>query len=229
MGAVLIQSTETGEVRELPRRLQYAFQLLKTAEVRTIATATPPAGTLYNPITSPDGRTLFYLRFGGGPSQPNGILARDLQTGDERMVYVGSPQRLNFAMSPDGRQLAFIPFDPPKGSSLVVMPAEGGEPRVLHRRAEGGDFGIFDGLVWTPDGRHLLFVQDSVLFKIPVTGGEPQPLLTFQQRGNPSAAARMPQMYKVRMHPDGRRIAFNAGEGKAEVWVMENLPSARPE
>lgn len=25
------------------------------------------------------------------------------------------------------------------------------------------------------------------------------------------------------MHPDGQRIAFNAGKLKAEIWVMENL------
>jgi hypothetical protein len=25
------------------------------------------------------------------------------------------------------------------------------------------------------------------------------------------------------VHPDGRRIAFTAGEAKEEVWVMENI------
>jgi hypothetical protein len=31
----------------------------------------------------------------------------------------------------------------------------------------------------------------------------------------------------VRLHPDGRRIAFTSGERKSELWVLENLLPAR--
>jgi hypothetical protein len=27
----------------------------------------------------------------------------------------------------------------------------------------------------------------------------------------------------MKLHPDGRRIAFRAGESRGEVWVMEGL------
>jgi hypothetical protein len=27
-----------------------------------------------------------------------------------------------------------------------------------------------------------------------------------------------------RLHPDGSRIAFSAGEGKAEIWMIQNIP-----
>ena len=33
----------------------------------------------------------------------------------------------------------------------------------------------------------------------------------------------MPGLRYVRLHPDGRRIVFNAGRTHDEVWVMENL------
>jgi hypothetical protein len=38
----------------------------------------------------------------------------------------------------------------------------------------------------------------------------------------------MEGLTSLRVHPDGRRIAFSAGQrDKAEVWVMENfLPAA---
>jgi hypothetical protein len=32
----------------------------------------------------------------------------------------------------------------------------------------------------------------------------------------------------LRRHPDGRRIAFAAGETKDELWVMENFLPAAP-
>ena len=34
---------------------------------------------------------------------------------------------------------------------------------------------------------------------------------------------------ELRVHPDGRQIAFTAGEGRGELWVMENfLPARQP-
>jgi hypothetical protein len=29
------------------------------------------------------------------------------------------------------------------------------------------------------------------------------------------------------LHPDGRRIAFEGGEGRGEIWMMTGLPGAR--
>ncbi len=33
----------------------------------------------------------------------------------------------------------------------------------------------------------------------------------------------MDLLINLRFHPDGQRIAFSAGEGKGEVWVMEGF------
>jgi hypothetical protein len=53
------------------------------------------------------------------------------------------------------------------------------------------------------------------LWRIPLQGGEPQKLdLTAEK------------MREIRVHPDGRHIAFTAGQDKQEVWVMENFLSA---
>ncbi|MGA2586293.1 MAG: hypothetical protein ABSF88_04610 [Candidatus Aminicenantales bacterium] len=38
----------------------------------------------------------------------------------------------------------------------------------------------------------------------------------------------VPKPNEVRIHPDGRRVAFMAGESKSELWVMENfLPALK--
>ena len=78
---------------------------------------------------------------------------------------------------------------------------------------------------WTPDGRYVIFgkgynsIQKPMveLWRISADGGEPQRL-----------GIAMDQIAGLRVHPDGRRIAFTAGQTKSEVWVMENfLPAAQ--
>jgi Tol biopolymer transport system component len=76
---------------------------------------------------------------------------------------------------------------------------------------------------WTPDGRYLLFVdridKQSELWRIPADGGEPQKL--GQLVGGS-------QVWNLRVHPDGQRIAFTVSSNKGEVWVMENfLPAVQ--
>ncbi len=48
---------------------------------------------------------------------------------------------------------------------------------------------------------------------VPVDGGEARPLelMPFVRPDG------------IKLHPDGRRIAFMAGESRGEVWVMEGL------
>jgi hypothetical protein len=50
------------------------------------------------------------------------------------------------------------------------------------------------------------------LWRISVEGGEPQKLeLTIDN------------LMHMRVHLDGQRIVYTAGEYKAEIWVMENF------
>ena len=123
------------------------------------------------------------------------------------------------ALSPDGRQLAFITvFD--DGFSSRIAPAAGGETREVFRlpKAEKPQFPDGAWLLWTPDGRYLLFArrkdEATELCRIPVEGGEPQ-----------SLGLTMDKMENLSIHPDGRRIAFtgpglNSG---ARICVMEDV------
>jgi Tol biopolymer transport system component len=76
-------------------------------------------------------------------------------------------------------------------------------------------------VTWTRDGRYLLFAKGTTsypatntVFRVPVSGGEPQRLaLTMEGR-----------TVSLRVHPDGRRLAFTSGErNRRELWVLENL------
>jgi len=135
------------------------------------------------------------------------------------------------AVSPDGRQLAFLDDVFLGGTSwtktLKVMPTAGGEPRTLLDRKDlnlrdsrlGGPF------AWTPDGRYVLFIVakwydvllETELWQIPAEGGKPKKLLEIE---SPYRPRRCP----LSLHPDGRRIAFQKGKSRRmDLWVMENL------
>ena len=75
-------------------------------------------------------------------------------------------------------------------------------------------------LVWTPDGSQVLFTRHgrdfgSQLWRVSAEGGKPGWV----------DLAPMEYLHNVRVHPDGRRIAFKARNrlGKNAVWAMENF------
>jgi len=165
-----------------------------------------------------DGRTLVYMA-STIQTRTRTIVVRDLQTEQERTVTSSlSPSGL--AVSPDGLRLAIWTVDPAtRRTAILVMPVSGGEPREVCRleRPE-----VITGQpAWTPDGRSLLFparLQDkTVLMSVFSDGGKPR-----------SFAITMEGLGEASIHPDGKRIAFAAGQAKSEVWAIESfLPAAK--
>jgi Tol biopolymer transport system component len=174
-------------------------------------------------VWSRDGKAIFRLWQNDG-AKTSSILARDLETGRERELHsiaASSFYAAGLALSRDGRQLAFVVGDAEsRAKVLKVMPAAGGEARDLLREAQMTAPGV---VAWTPDGLGLLVTKRSPgnskieLWLISVQGGEPQKLnLTADD------------MRDLCLHPDGRHIAFTAGQDTSEVWVMENfLPALK--
>jgi len=184
---------------------------------------------------SSDGRSLIYAE----ESDDKSIRARDLETGQERVIVSNNPYSgyvKEGALSPDGRELAFIRSDSKAHSDVLeVVPTAGGEPRELLRLGEGKEFSAYPALAWTRDGSQLLFsksvavsgekqsrvsqvsgsghVSRTELWRIQPSGGEPQRVGlaidgTFQD---------------LNIHPDGKQFAFSARENNEEVWVLENF------
>jgi Tol biopolymer transport system component len=238
---VSILSIETGLERELSPRLNY-FQRPRWApdgrtivvsgtttsgrtgfhaiDVATGATApmwvAGPNRTAFGQSWAPDGASLFFTtRDDDGPF----IAARDTRTGEIRAVYRRSVEggAGDVAVSRDGRWLAFR--ESGKTWAIKVIPAAGGEAREIARVAPPHSIPGFGGLNWTPDGRHVYFVRASgplqetrELWRAPVDGGAAMPT---------GLAARA--LRDSRLHPDGRQMAYTAGEGNSEVWVLEHL------
>ena len=172
------------------------------------------------PLWFPDGSKFFFKRRGDN----KGIRVYDFETKREWkpdfQLACGEGYPSGLALSPDGQQLAFM-ISCDDEWSLQIAPSFGGDTRETVRLRKEETAGGW-GLVWTPDGRHLLFLgnrKDEAnglceLWRIPVEGGKPQNL-----------GLTMKLYTDLSVHPDERRIAFT-GPGPrpgAEVWAMENF------
>ena len=163
----------------------------------------------------PDGKSILYQTFPQRPPQRPRLFIRDLEMGTDREVVTGFG-KVDFRMSPDGKQLAFTP-EAEGWRTLYVMPVSGGPARKLLEIREPL---YISG--WTPDGHRIIgyrwgtnsFSEASgSTWWISPEGGEPHPL-------------DIPNVGYLRVHPDGKRIAYSRSESEKEVWTMDNLASA---
>jgi len=112
--------------------------------------------------------------------------------------------------SPEGSQLGFVTYPQP-GNLLYVVPAQGGEPRVVHTWP-GNSF-AWD---WTPDGKSVTVAADGVLRNVPIAGGTGEALLRLPELG-------FSDVNWLGWSPDGQQLAFYAvGSAKErdELFVM---------
>jgi TolB protein len=70
--------------------------------------------------------------------------------------------------------------------------------------------------LWTPDGRSILFTRiDSgkpSLWVISASGGSPRPI-----------NLELGQTQALKIHPDGKRVAYNTGRNALELWRLDNF------
>jgi Tol biopolymer transport system component len=176
------------------------------------------------PHLSPDGKTIFYWQQRSEDRSRKGLMVYQIDTREEKEIYaVTGSYWAALALSPDSRELAVAHWDEATQSSVIkLVPATGGQPRELLRVRATEGIHPESRIEWTPDGRFLLVARRAKegqnmteLWRVPVQGGEPQRIGLAMER------IRFPSV-----HPDGRRIAFDAGSWlprRLELWVMENF------
>jgi Tol biopolymer transport system component len=172
----------------------------------------------------PDGKKLYYslLRFkelDDPASQYRVWIEMDLTSGSGKELLRSDNNRGPGQLSPDGRYLAGVS----SGSSVFLFASSGGELRDL-----AGDSGL--GRIravscWAGDSSAVYAVTMSgEMWRLPIDGSEPRKL-DLKWAGN------NPDIRLFRVHPDGRRIAFQTPSVRKppEIWVLENFLPARSE
>ncbi|UCD75986.1 MAG: PD40 domain-containing protein, partial [Phycisphaerales bacterium] len=165
------------------------------------------------PSFSADGKSIYYIR------GDHSIVALDVKTREETVLYETDDYVYMLAGSPDNQQIVFLETpDAVRPKVVKVMPAAGGTSRVLYVLEEGVRLAPNVGVSWTPDGRHVVVGgpegpdKPDELWFIPVSG-----------EGEISKVNLGVKVTNVALHPDGQRISITIGDAKAEIWALENF------
>ena len=141
-----------------------------------------------NPAWTPDGRSVLIRDRVG--DRPAGIFQVFLDTLERRQLTQPSSGDgdWSFAVSPDGKTLAFTRFLRTGVADLYVVPIAGGQPQ---RRTNWNS--TSGGLVWTPDGRDVVYNvahgYPLSLWRVPARGSRPErgsPILLPMNANSPS-------------------------------------------
>lgn len=174
------------------------------------------------PCWSPDGKAIAFVR--SRESENIGKLFTEADiciipadggeprqlTSESDMVAFGS-----IAWSPDGKLLAYLSIDnewSPAGNTLRVIPAEGGESRVVTKRRR--EFEVNVELAWSPDSRRIA-LNDGGIRIISLDEGSAVDI-------DPRVGTT--KIYHLDWSRDGEKLVFAGYRGgEVEFWLMENF------
>jgi Tol biopolymer transport system component len=153
------------------------------------------------------------------------IHVRNVDNGNDRVLYVTSAVRGSGAVSPDRRWVSSIESSQSGEKTLRILSTDKGEVRRLIRfNKEQGNF-LFRH-TWSADGKYIFCTRRAgkgginsrfELWRVPVAGGQPQKT-DFEMPG---------AIDNLSAHPDGMHLAFEnrapMSESPAEVWALENF------
>jgi Tol biopolymer transport system component len=154
-------------------------------------------------VWSDGGKAILYIH-------QDAIRLRELGTAADRQLYQGAGLH-ELALSPDGQWLAFVST----GDRDALLVSKLGQAISLStRQLSSVPKGGISGVEWTRDNRHLLVSTPTKpvagLWRVSLEGGQPERLpIALDRQGG------------LRLHPDGRRVAYTRGAVQSEVWKMD--------
>ncbi len=166
-------------------------------------------GRFEAPNWMPDGKKLLFNEGGA-------LYTISIEGGETQKLNTGSATNCNndHGISFDGKMLAISSGRsglPGGGSTVYVLPLEGGEPKLITEKTPSYWHG------WSPNGKDVAFVAQRGsnifnLYKIGVNGG-PEIALTTNTTGHVDGPE---------YSPDGKYIYYNANPtGTMQIWRMK--------
>jgi len=169
---------------------------------------------------SPDGRSALAVHKDGRLTLTETASGRSHEWQDSGVLSLGN---MSF-MAPHASGVAYVATR--KGLSgrvkTLMFWGGAGPPRELLRASSPNEFSLSG---WHGDGRDLFVVRwqqrsgaaalekrNETLWRVPVSGDDAV-----------STGLAIEGLRDISIHPDGRRIAFNAGWKGGDPWVMENF------
>ncbi len=155
------------------------------------------------PNWSRDGKRFLINRAGG-------IFTIPVTGGEPQQLNTGAVERNNndHGLSFDGKWLALSSGGGPEGSRIYVVPATGGEPRLVTPTGPSYWHG------WSPDGQTLIYCArrngNFDIYRIPTAGGAEERLTTAEGLDD-----------GCEFTADGAKIYFNSERtGVMQIWRM---------
>jgi Tol biopolymer transport system component len=165
-------------------------------EMTPLATDATPD---WSPRWSPDGSAIVFYAYRSGNRD---IWVMPARGGPARQLTKHPGEDRYPSWSPDGSEIALSSAGL---RQLMIVPASGGEPRVVP--------GVGQGIAeWSPTGS-LVLTRQGRLFQVGRNGGTPSPLP--ETRGRPQI---------VRFLPDGNSLLYSVIAGPSEdqqIWRMQ--------
>jgi Tol biopolymer transport system component/DNA-binding winged helix-turn-helix (wHTH) protein len=178
----------------------------------TFQRITSAPGSEMWPSLSPDGSQVVYSAYAGKGDTASLMVQTTAPVPPHQLTDPG-PGVVDTmpAWSPNGREIAFTRIGPKDACQLLLMPAIGGQARVVSKCRPGWE----GGFSWHPDGRHLVTSQtgpdmDGALYTIDLATGA-WTRLPYQRDANDTDLA-------PAYSPDGRWIAFHRNVSVSDLW-----------
>jgi len=161
-----------------------------------------------DPQISPDGRTIVYVRakYNLKENRTERSLWRIRHATAEPFTQ-GITDRAP-RWSPDGTKIAFLRTNEEKESHLLVMPADGGEPRVL-----AGPFKRLGAAAWSPDCSQLAFSAAIEMESTHTT-------VAFDEKSGARHITALPYKHDSIGLFDGTRMQIHVATLEGEVRVV---------
>ena len=166
-------------------------------------------GDIADAIWTGDRKAIVHSRYGV-------IVMNDLETNSERELFRQSAERFYIKLSPDGENLVLgIPESQGSPNKIMTIPIIGG--KVQEITTIEAPQTLFGDIVWTPDGKYLLFPTEEsqnshILYRVSAKGGKPEKLWESKD-----------VIAGISIHPDGKKIALSSLTQATEIWAIENL------